>query len=1060
MQAGDYLMNRARVWILLCTAGLTAVGLAGEPSSKPAPPAIQPAVPAALLARLHAQYIPEEAKTPDISESDKVRRYQAILREGGWAERQYANAPNLHEVREVMMVAAKGLATLEGSVEARELLTEIARRLANSSAPPENRVVAEMLLVRERIEELGGCPAEGADEVAAFVARYRGTPGEPKAMLSAAELCRVAEADAARNSYLRQLSEKHFSTPGVSEFLEDEGANPYLGRLMTARLTRLDGSALTLPRDTLGKFTVVYFWSMVKSGMGDRDAKGAFSFLPLYKSLRDAGVQFVGVNLDADRARVANFVRDVGEGMDWAQTCSGLGLKDPTFQHYPAPTLPAYWLVGPDGRVISNNFVRGVQQWPQFCDSISRLLTLFDEMPLRMPCYRSGEFLLDLPEPEAAPPGAADVPSAQLDELRRKVVLPPALGLGRDKRAVAFREALELGRAIEEKYPKAANLSAVRISMLVAALWLANETGDKARAKQAREIASRIVESKVGGSSQLLADYVRVSGELAGGEFSRQEQARRIDGFVEKHAGGELNWAACILGGVLAAECGDEETRTTLVGELVGCVDRHPKVRGFLRDFCNVNVDARTTLAQPQPGSPMMATAPREIRGALPLLGGGTQLVQDLKGKVVMLHFWSIACPAFTHPDTPARGMRPDEDMAVIGVNLDRSREDVEKYLKQHKECEGWIHVFSGLGQNDPLARELDVHGLPRTALLDRDGEIYLWGRPGRMNNLDYRMPARRPKDRPLPPRNGARAGTDGATPRSAAQAGSLEAPLDKFPKEISLNLGGKVAMRLAFLPAGSFRIGSPPTEKGRFDDEVPQRREFTKPFYMGIYHVTRGQFAAFVRQANYKTEAEREGWALVWNGVWRKVEGASWRNCGFDQDDDHPVVCVSWNDAVEFCNWLGQTTGRTVRLPTEAQWEYACRAGTETTYPWDPRREDGNGWCNAADQSAARKFPGQPAFTWDDRYAYTSPAGKFKANAFGLYDMAGNAWQWCADWYEYSYSREARDACGPAAGMYRVTRGGSWHSGPDYCRTAVRRKEPPAARNNILGFRVVVEAQ
>jgi sulfatase modifying factor 1 len=224
----------------------------------------------------------------------------------------------------------------------------------------------------------------------------------------------------------------------------------------------------------------------------------------------------------------------------------------------------------------------------------------------------------------------------------------------------------------------------------------------------------------------------------------------------------------------------------------------------------------------------------------------------------------------------------------------------------------------------------------------------------------------------------------------------------------------------------------------------------------MGVHHVTRGQFAAFVQQANYKTEAEREGWALVWNGAWQKVEGAFWRKCGFDQDDDHPVVCVSWNDAVEFCNWLGRKSGRTVRLPTEARWEYACRAGTETMYPWGSRPGDGNGWCNAADLSAAKKFQGLTIFEWYDGYVFTSPSGKFKANAFGLYDMTGNAWQWCADWYGF---RQRGGPVGPPSGMYRVIRGGSWHSGPDYCRPAVRRQESPATRTNMVGFRVFVEA-
>jgi len=1028
-------MNRSQMWILLCTAGFAAIGLAGEPSTKPSSPASQTEVPAALLARLRAQYVPEEAKTPGISDNDKVRRYEAILREGGWAERQYAQAPNLHEVRELMMVAAKGLATLEGTVEAHQLLFEIARRLANSSAPPESRVVAEMLFVRGRIDELAEYPAEAADEAAAFVARYRGTPGEPKAMVGAAELCRMAGAPA-RSAYLRQLSGKHFSAPGVSEFLEAEGINPYPGRLMTARLVGLDGSTLILPRDTLGKFTVVHFWSMEKSGLGDRDAKGAFSFLPIYKTLRDAGAEFVGVNLDADRTRVAQFVRDVGEGMNWPQTCSGLGLKDPTFKRYRIPTLPAYWLIGPDGRAISDSYHRGVQQWPEFSHVVRDSMAQPGEMADRMPCYRSGEFLLDLPAPaQSAPPGAADVPAGQLDELRRKVLLPPALGLGKDKKAAAFRETLELGRAIEQKHQQAANLPVVRNSMLVAARWLATETPDKACAKQAQEIAARILESEAEGPLRLLAEYVRASGELAVGEIPRQESARRIDALVEKYAGGELNWAAGILGVMLATECGDEDTRATLVDELGGYADRRPKVRGFLRDFCNVNVDARTTQAEPSQATG--GVLPREVRGELPLLGGGTVRLEDLKGKLVMIHFWSTACPAFAKPEMrSAPGMSPDsvQDMVVIGVNLDRSRDEVEKYLKQHDEYKGWVHIFSGRGQDDPLARELDVYDVPRSVLLGRDGTIYRWGRPAQMGNLDYRNMPQRPK--PLPER------------------GTMD---------ISLDLGGKAAMKLALIPAGSVWMGSRPTDERHFDDETPQRRRyFAKPFYMGVHHVTRGQFAAFVQQTNYKTEAEREGWALVWNGTWQKVEGAFWRKCGFDQDDDHPVVCVSWNDAVEFCNWLGRKSGKTVRLPTEARWEYACRAGTETTYPWGSRPGDGNGWCNAADQSAAKKFLGWMTFQWDDGYVFTSPSGKFKANAFGLYDMTGNAWQWCADWYDPDLLKPKgplTDTTGPGAGMYRVARGGSWNDGPDCCRSAVRRRESPANRTNIVGFRVVMEA-
>ena len=1031
------------------------LALADEPSPQPSSPASQTEVPAALLARLRAQYIPEEAKTSDVSESDKIRRYEAILREGGLAERQYARAANLHEVRELMMAAAKGLATLEGTAEARQLVFEIARRLVNSSAPPESRVVAEMLLMRERIDDLAEWPAEAADEVAMFAARYRGTPGESTALMSAAHLCRIADVDPARHAYLRQLSEKYYSVPGVSAFLESEGVNPYLGRLMTARLVRLDGSTLELPRDTLGKFTVVHFWSMEKAGEVNCSAHGTFDFQPFYQSLRDVGVTFVGVNLNTDRARVAQCVGEQREGIDWIQTTSGLGPKDPTFLRYQAPALPAYWLVGPDGCAISNNFGRGEQQpWPRYSNGVRRVAAQLGQMAVRMPYYRSGEFLLDLPgPPPARPPGPDDVPAERLNELHRKVICPPALGLDREKKAAVLREAMELGRSIEQKYPRAKNLPEAWKVMLVATQWLATEKGDKASATQAQEIAARILESKTEGPPRLLADYIRASGELASGDTPREELSRRIDAIVKRYSRSEWDWAAAVAGAVLAMECGDENTRATLVAGLRGHADRCPKVRGFLRDLCNVNIDARTTPAQPSPLPG--GTVPRAVRGELPKLGGGTLRLEDLKGKLVMIHFWSTACPAIHQPTPVGRmpvGASPDPnlDLVIVGVNLDRSREEVEKYLKERGNCPGWIQVFSGLGQDDPLARELDIYGVPRTVLLDRDGTIYRWGHPGQMGTVNYRM---------LAPRTTAQS----TLAAVAGKAGSA-APL---PKQILLDLGGKVAMKLALIPAGEFRMGSLPTDKGHFDDEEPQRlRTLKKPFYMGVHHVTRGQFAAFVQATNYKTEAEQAGWALLakgtGNGTWQKVEGACWRKPGFDQEDDHPVVCVSRNDAVAFCDWLGRTSGKTVGLPTEARWEYACRAGTDTKYFWGNRPEDGIGCCNAANWSAAKRLSDGMTFPWDDGYAFTSPSGKFKANAFGLFDMAGNAWQWCADWYDQDYLKEPEphvDPTGPQSGTYRVTRGGSWQSGPDYCRAAVRRMDLPATRSNVLGFRVVVEA-
>src|ERR1035437_9439728 len=181
--------------------------------------------------------------------------------------------------------------------------------------------------------------------------------------------------------------------------------------------------------------------------------------------------------------------------------------------------------------------------------------------------------------------------------------------------------------------------------------------------------------------------------------------------------------------------------------------------------------------------------------------------------------------------------------------------------------------------------------------------------------------------------------------------------------KELTLDLGNKVTLKLVQIPAGKFLMGSPETEKDRGKDQVQHEVTISKPFYMGSTHVTVDQFAAFVKDSGYKTDAEKDGWSYgfeIKDGkiAVRTVNGCSWRNPSFDQKGDHPVVQVSWNDAKAFCDWLSKKRGRTVMLPTEAQWEYANRAGATTAYPWGDNPDDGKGWGNCADQSLKNKLP------------------------------------------------------------------------------------------------------
>jgi len=284
--------------------------------------------------------------------------------------------------------------------------------------------------------------------------------------------------------------------------------------------------------------------------------------------------------------------------------------------------------------------------------------------------------------------------------------------------------------------------------------------------------------------------------------------------------------------------------------------------------------------------------------------------------------------------------------------------------------------------------------------------------------------------------------------------------------REMSLDLGDHVMLKLARIPAGQFLMGSPPAEPNRDEDELLHPVTVTKPFYMAETHVTVAQFAAFVKATNYVTDAQKVGWSwglelTTAKAVPKLVDGCNWRSPSFSQGGDEPVVQVSWNDAQAFCAWLAKKTGRKVVLPTEAQWEYACRAGKTTAYPWGDNPAAGNGWANCADQSLRQRIPDAPAawfFPWDDGFAFTAPVACFKANAFGLYDMIGNAWQWCADCYGPYSAAAAVDPTGPIKGNFRVLRGGSWFGLPATCRSAARDENDRWSRSDYVGFRVAVD--
>jgi formylglycine-generating enzyme required for sulfatase activity len=247
--------------------------------------------------------------------------------------------------------------------------------------------------------------------------------------------------------------------------------------------------------------------------------------------------------------------------------------------------------------------------------------------------------------------------------------------------------------------------------------------------------------------------------------------------------------------------------------------------------------------------------------------------------------------------------------------------------------------------------------------------------------------------------------------------------------------------MKMVLIPAGEFLMGSPESEKDRYEDEGPQHRvRITKSFYFGQYPVTLGQFLTFYHDANYKLEMERDRKGDYGYDDGKESEKRPWAP-GFENGMDHPVLWVSWNDAVAFCEWLSKKEGKEYRLPTEAQWEYACRAGSTTRYYFGDSESELSdyAWYHA---NAGSK---------------THPVGEKKPNAWGLYDMQGNVWQWCADWYggEYYAASPVDDPQGPDSGSLRVRRGGSWRFTAGFCRSAIRYSSSPGYRGDFLGLRV-----
>ena len=259
----------------------------------------------------------------------------------------------------------------------------------------------------------------------------------------------------------------------------------------------------------------------------------------------------------------------------------------------------------------------------------------------------------------------------------------------------------------------------------------------------------------------------------------------------------------------------------------------------------------------------------------------------------------------------------------------------------------------------------------------------------------------------------------------------------------------------MVVIPAGSFDMGSPKSENGRDDDEGPAHRVKVAAFALSKTEITRGQFATFVKKTKYN--AGDKCWTFV-DGKFKEREG-DWRKPGYAQNDKHPVACVNLYDAQAYAKWLSRKTRKQYRLPTEAEWEYAARGKTSSSRYWGDNPDEACKYANVTDKTAKAQIPG--SLSWlahncMDNFAYSAPAGRYKANAFGLKDMLGNVWEWTEDSYHENYEgAPANGSAWDVKGAKRVLRGGSWNSDPQNVRAAVRNSNKSTLRFSIFGFRL-----
>ncbi len=407
----------------------------------------------------------------------------------------------------------------------------------------------------------------------------------------------------------------------------------------------------------------------------------------------------------------------------------------------------------------------------------------------------------------------------------------------------------------------------------------------------------------------------------------------------------------------------------------------------------------------------------------------------DCTGRVVRGGSWDIGS-VYVRSATRDR-FRPDIASSGLGFRLARPP----------------AHFAGAAVSKEPAGVRAGVHGAVSSAPRDRGRRRDLEGplRPGagRMVRTSRACLIL-----------GALVFTGGAVAEKTVES-SVEAAATAAPAERPCVSRPGEGPEMVLIEAGRFMMGSPEDEEDRSADEgTAHGVAVIRPFALGRCEVTVGEFRLFVAETGWVTDSDRGGgcYAQKDDGAnWERRKDRGWRNPGFAQGDDHPVVCVSWNDTRAYTAWISRRTGMKYRLPTEAEWEYAARAGSGSARFWGDAPEQACRYANVADRTAQERFPDWIVHDCDDGDLFTAAVGGYRSSGFGLYDILGNVWEWTQDCRQPNYQGAPVDGSSWESGdcAERVVRGGSWNGRPEDVRSANRFWDQPDVAFYTLGFRL-----